>query len=622
MKSFRGVLDLVLVSVLAVAGPSAIAQQGSVTFPGSDVLVKTGDATTSTFKIFNSADAELLRVAANGNVGIGTTAPEQKLEIFSGGSSHYVIVSTPVFGGFAVNAPIGGLRLGWKFGGSAPNNVDLSIIRGSNAIDGAGLAIFTSPSNTQTLERMRITSAGRVGIGSDAPGARLMVNNVGNGVPAFQAVQQSFYSTNATVYDIGGISHANTTISTGVTNAGSMHGHSGLIRLWGAGTLATAYGLIGDVAVQPAETGSITTAYGVFAKVKKHNGSVGTGIGLYVDDVTATADYGIVQNGADDSNTFAGDVTIGNPGAQGTKLAVNGNATIAGNLSVTGNFSIPTVGSYSVGGTAPSGYPFFATNSAANVATAIQLHSNYATHATSFIGNLGMYGTRLSHNRDPQNGAFTDAAAAPNQANAVDLSIADTAPGRNRLLSLANYPGGTETVRMVVKFNGNVGIGNTAAAIDPQERLVVDGNINVSGNINAKYQDIAEWVPASNDLSPGTVVVLNHERTNEVMSSRVSYDTSVAGVVSTQPGVVLGEAGASKEQIATTGRVLVWVDASAAPIRIGDLLVTSDKPGMAMRSEPLEIGGRKLHQPGTIIGKALEPLDRGTGQILVLLSLQ
>ena len=129
MKSFRSVLDLVLVSALALVGPSAIAQTGSVTFPGSDVLVKTGDATTSTFKVFNSADVELLRVNANGNVGIGTSTPAQKFEIFNGGANHFVVISTPLTGGFAVNSPIGGLRLGWKYSTVASNNVDLSVVR-------------------------------------------------------------------------------------------------------------------------------------------------------------------------------------------------------------------------------------------------------------------------------------------------------------------------------------------------------------------------------------------------------------------------------------------------------------------------------------------------------------
>jgi hypothetical protein len=34
------------------------------------------------------------------------------------------------------------------------------------------------------------------------------------------------------------------------------------------------------------------------------------------------------------------------------------------------------------------------------------------------------------------------------------------------------------------------------------------------------------------------------------------------------------------------------------------------------------LGGVTMHCPGTIIGKALEALDKDTGEILVLLSLQ
>jgi YD repeat-containing protein len=77
-----------------------------------------------------------------------------------------------------------------------------------------------------------------------------------------------------------------------------------------------------------------------------------------------------------------------------------------------------------------------------------------------------------------------------------------------------------------------------------------------------------------------------------------------------------------KVQVATTGRVKVRVDASRSPIRIGDLLVTSDKEGMAMRSDAIDAGGVKIHRPGTLIGKALESLEHGEGEILVLLSLQ
>jgi hypothetical protein len=96
----------------------------------------------------------------------------------------------------------------------------------------------------------------------------------------------------------------------------------------------------------------------------------------------------------------------------------------------------------------------------------------------------------------------------------------------------------------------------------------------------------------------------------------------IAGVVSAQPGLILGEAGAGKVMVTMSGRVIVNVDASKYPIRIGDLLVTSNRPGMAMRSRPIKIGGKLIHRPGTIIGKALEALPKGKGRILVLVSLQ
>jgi len=107
-----------------------------------------------------------------------------------------------------------------------------------------------------------------------------------------------------------------------------------------------------------------------------------------------------------------------------------------------------------------------------------------------------------------------------------------------------------------------------------------------------------------------------------VIASSVSYDTRVAGVISEQPGIALGERSANKVLVATTGRVRVKVDATRGPIQVGDLLVTSDVPGMAMKSQPVNMGGIQLHRPGTLVGKALEPLEKGQGTILVLLSLQ
>ncbi len=174
------------------------------------------------------------------------------------------------------------------------------------------------------------------------------------------------------------------------------------------------------------------------------------------------------------------------------------------------------------------------------------------------------------------------------------------------------------TTRLMINAAGNVGVGTDA----PTAKLHVAGDVIIDGNISAKYQDVAEWVPSRQKLNAGTVVILDAERSNQVLASTTSYDTSVAGVISAQPGLSLGEAGEGKVLVATTGRVKVKVDATRAPIKVGDLLVTSDVVGVAMKSEAVKVSGISMHRPGTIIGKALEPLAGGTGEILVLLSLQ
>jgi hypothetical protein len=190
--------------------------------------------------------------------------------------------------------------------------------------------------------------------------------------------------------------------------------------------------------------------------------------------------------------------------------------------------------------------------------------------------------------------------------------------------SVNSEAGLNQSAVLTLARSGNVGVGTAtpAAKLDVSGNLRVSGNVVVDGNIAAKYQDVAEWVPAREQLAAGTVVTLDTTRTNAVKAAERAYDTHVAGVVSAQPGVILGQAGEGKVMVATTGRVKVRVDATRRPIRVGDLLVTSNKRGVAMRSVSLKVRGARLHRPGTIIGRALEPLAQGDGEILVLLSLQ
>ncbi len=172
--------------------------------------------------------------------------------------------------------------------------------------------------------------------------------------------------------------------------------------------------------------------------------------------------------------------------------------------------------------------------------------------------------------------------------------------------------------RIVIDNSGNVGIGTAS----PTSKLHVAGDAVIDGNIGAKYQDVAEWVEASGNVDAGTVVIVDPKHPNRVMPAPKAYDSRVAGAVSRQPGLVLGEKSDGKAMVAQSGRVRIKADARYGAIKIGDLLVTSPTPGYAMKSRPIQVAGQTMHRPGTLLGKALEPLPNGKGEILVLLTLQ
>jgi hypothetical protein len=150
--------------------------------------------------------------------------------------------------------------------------------------------------------------------------------------------------------------------------------------------------------------------------------------------------------------------------------------------------------------------------------------------------------------------------------------------------------------------------------------LVVSGNARITGDLliggdvitNA---DVAEHYVPVGVLEAGDVVVLDPTTILGVRRAERPYDTSVAGIISTDPAIVLPGA-VDGVPLALVGRVPVKADASLGAIQVGDLLTTSSTPGHAMRCVD------RLQCVGAIVGKALEPLDGGTGTILVLVTLQ
>jgi hypothetical protein len=128
--------------------------------------------------------------------------------------------------------------------------------------------------------------------------------------------------------------------------------------------------------------------------------------------------------------------------------------------------------------------------------------------------------------------------------------------------------------------------------------------------------DFAEVLPAAESAEPGDALVIGLD--GQLVVSSEPYQASVAGVYSAQPSYVGGAANLGEDgyaPLAIVGLVPVKVSAENGPIAPGDLLVTSSTPGHVMKADPDP-------SVGTVIGKAMEPLDEGTGLIQMLVMLQ
>jgi hypothetical protein len=162
-------------------------------------------------------------------------------------------------------------------------------------------------------------------------------------------------------------------------------------------------------------------------------------------------------------------------------------------------------------------------------------------------------------------------------------------------------------------FYGDVTISGDIKAVNT---INVNTDVVLSGGDCAEQFDMhEERVP-----EPGTTVVIDDD--GKLRESKDPYDKRVAGVISGagefRPALILDRRLDSKGRasVALVGKVYCKVDANYAPINVGDLLTTSDRPGFAMKAtDP----GKAF---GAVIGKALKPHPTGIGMIPILVALQ
>jgi hypothetical protein len=146
------------------------------------------------------------------------------------------------------------------------------------------------------------------------------------------------------------------------------------------------------------------------------------------------------------------------------------------------------------------------------------------------------------------------------------------------------------------------------------------GNVYADGNFTGGGADVAERIDVTEAVEPGDVVEIDPNNPGKFRKAREALSTRVAGVISTAPGVVLGNKSAESNDarpiLALAGRVPVKATAKYGAIAVGDLLVSSPIPGYAMKCP------EKSQCIGAVIGKALEPLAEGVGVIEVQVMLR
>jgi hypothetical protein len=172
---------------------------------------------------------------------------------------------------------------------------------------------------------------------------------------------------------------------------------------------------------------------------------------------------------------------------------------------------------------------------------------------------------------------------------------------------------------------GNAGFFGIYDRTAGKARLTIDTNGTVSVPVLSITggADVAEpFQMGDEQLEKGAVVVIDNEHPGRLKRSRTAYDKRVAGIISgangVNPGISLHQEGAMEggQNVALSGRVYVQAETSNGAIEPGDMLTTSDSPGYAMKVTD------HSRAQGAVIGKAMTPLKQGSGQVLVLVTLQ
>lgn len=398
--------------------------------------------------------------------------------------------------------------------------------------------------------------------------ARLQGRPVSNGAPAAGEVLKWSGSNWAPMADSG--------MTLPYSGAGSSTDF--LFRVQNNGSQGAIEGLCSSGNCIRGEGGGISAVLGVGTSASTYGvwGSNSTGIGVHGGGVTGVFGY---------SNSASG---TGVKGFNSNGYGVHGETT----------------GGYGVYGQATTGYGVYAMASSTGVA----LYAMHSGGNQGYIGSSsnGLYGKALSSGhgvKGESNGNGLDSAAVRAEAHGSGgIALFASASSSDAGAVITNT--GSGDLIKAFSSGGNL-----------RFRVSNAGNVTADGTFTGGGADFAELLPARQPIDPGEVVAVAADGT--LVRTTEPYQASLLGVVSTRPGFIgdfyrdLPEE--EKVALAVIGIVPVRVCDEGGPIRPGDPLTSSSRPGVAMRAT--------RWVPGAILGKALGsvPAGEGTVNALVLL---